>query len=193
VDSCNPIWTIGHSNHTEDLFATLVRGEHIEMVIDVRSQPFSQYTPHFNRAPLNAWLAKDGVEYIFMGDELGGRPPEPFLYDREGHVDYRQLASHPRFLGGIERLARESNQARVAVMCSEEDPINCHRRLLIARVLKERAEILHIRGDGTVINEGQFSQEFDPPKMPTLWSEEEPWRSIRPVSPSSLPSNSLSH
>ena len=192
MEAPNPIWTIGHSNHSESRFATLVQGEHIELVIDVRTHPFSRYTAHFNSAPLKAWLAKDGIGYIFMGNELGGRPPEPKLYDQEGHVDYRQLSSLPRFLEGIERLVHESRAARVVVMCGEEDPIDCHRRLLIARVLKERIEFLHLRGDGTVIGEGQFAQEFDLPKMPTLWSEEEPWRSIRPVLPSSLPSNSLS-
>lgn len=148
------IWTVGHSRHELPALLGVLRGPGIQVVADIRSQPFSRYNPQFNREKFSAALAEAGLEYLFLGAELGGRPPEPEFYDTAGHVRYARLARTERFNAGLRRLLAESDQHRVAMLCSEEDPQRCHRRLLVTRVLTARGiPVRHIRGDGTVVRE----------------------------------------
>lgn len=148
------IWTVGHSRHELPALLAVLRGPGIELVADVRSQPFSRYNPQFNGERFGAALAEAGLGYLFLGAELGGRPPEPELYDGAGHVRYGALAQTERFNAGLGRLLAESGRQRVVMLCSEEDPRRCHRRLLVTRVLTARGiPVRHIRGDGSVIRE----------------------------------------
>jgi uncharacterized protein (DUF488 family) len=148
------IWTVGHSRHELPVLLGVLRGPGIEVVADIRSQPFSRYNPQFNREKFSTALAEAGLGYLFLGAELGGRPPEPEFYDSAGHVRYGALASTERFDAGLRRLLAESDRHRVAMLCSEEDPRRCHRRLLVSRVLTARGiPVRHIRGDGTVVRE----------------------------------------
>jgi len=129
---------------------------------------------------------KAGVDYLFLGDALGGRPPEPDMYDHEGHVRYGALAETPRFRAGLDRLREAASQGRVAMMCSEENPADCHRRLLVTRALLNddpACLVTHIRGDGSVIGEADMSRTIDPYQQGCLLEEEPPWRSARSVSP----------
>jgi uncharacterized protein (DUF488 family) len=156
---------VGHSTH--ELPALLgVLGEHeVEVVADIRSQPFSRYNPQFNREKFRAGLLDAGIQYVFLGAELGGRPPEPEFYDSAGHVRYGAVAAAERFHSGLRRLLAESDRRRVAMLCSEEDPRRCHRRLLVARVLVSQGiSVRHIRGDGSVVREedlGTLPPEMD--------------------------------
>lgn len=148
------IWTVGHSRHELPVLLDVLRGPGIEVVADIRSQPFSRYNPQFNRERLAAALPEADLSYLFLGAELGGRPPEPEFYDSDGHVRYGALARTERFDAGLRRLLAESGRHRVAMLCSEEDPRRCHRRLLVTRVLTARGiPVRHIRGDGSVIRE----------------------------------------
>ena len=83
------VWTVGHSNHELDEFAQLVAGEQIEFLVDVRSFPYSRYAPQFNREQLEAAITRRGVRYLFLGEELGGRPTAEDHYDGEGHASVR--------------------------------------------------------------------------------------------------------
>jgi uncharacterized protein (DUF488 family) len=175
------LWTVGHSNHTVDRFLELLASERIEVLVDVRSAPYSRFSTHFNRAPLEKAVKGAGLGYLFLGRELGGRPADDDAYDAEGHARYDLMASAPRFLEGLERLKVGVERFRVAVMCSEEDPSDCHRRLLVGKVLTDRGEyqLHHLRGDGSVqiedavrLGDGQ----------PSLFEEGPPWRSTQSVS-----------
>jgi uncharacterized protein (DUF488 family) len=185
VRSCSmtttSIWSLGHSNVTIDEFIDLVRWAEIDTIVDVRSMPFSRYTPHFNKDLLDASLSRAGVTYQFMGDSLGGRPPEFDLYDDEGHVLYSELAKNFRFKNGIEQLCIRAERERVAMMCSEESPQNCHRRLLISRVLSDLGvETLHVRGNRSTQSNAELIELFGPHVTENLFGGE-PWRSIQPV------------
>jgi uncharacterized protein (DUF488 family) len=115
---------------------------------------FPGTTRNSNRERFAAGLAEAGLGYLFLGAELGGRPPEPEFYDSAGHVRYGALARTERFNAGLRRLLAESGRQRVAMLCSEEDPRRCHRRLLVTRALTARGiPVRHIRGDGSVIRE----------------------------------------
>jgi hypothetical protein len=180
------LYTIGHSNHPFERFAELLAQYEIALLVDVRSQPYSRYATHFNRPELEYLIERRGIPYLYMGGELGGRPDGDIYYDRESHVLYDKVAEASFFLKGIERLIDECSIRRVAIMCSEEDPENCHRRLLIGRVLVDRnVELLHIRGDGRLVGDTNCRREAP---APTLWDglfagngESQEWKSIQPV------------
>jgi uncharacterized protein (DUF488 family) len=175
------IWTIGHSKHELPVLVGLLRGLRIEVVADIRSQPFSRYNPQFNRKSLEQALLEAGIKYVFLGAELGGRPPEPEFYDADGHVRYGAVAATERFNSGIERLLAGAGRHRVAILCSEEDPAHCHRRLLVGRVLASRGiAVTHIRGHGEVVDETELGSPG--PGQATLFGQERPgWRSVRPA------------
>ncbi|MBI4499270.1 MAG: DUF488 domain-containing protein [Chloroflexi bacterium] len=162
----------------------------IAVLVDVRSAPYSRYTPHFNRGRLREEVVAAGLKYGYLGEELGGRPECEEFYDSAGHVLYGRLASSPLFLEGIGRLERGADTHRIAVMCSEEDPSGCHRHLLIGRVLAERGiAMYHIRGDGRLQSEAELEEAAKHRRgedlQPTLWEDAEVrvWKSIRSVSP----------
>ena len=192
-ESINPptLWSLGHSNITIDEFIDLVRSHDIEVIADVRSIPFSRYTPHFNQEMLKQSLERAGIKYQFMGETLGGRPPEPEMYDSQGHVLYSELAHNFRFQSGIEQLCIRAENLRIAMMCSEESPEKCHRRLLISRVLRSQGvETRHIRGDKSIQSDAQLIELFGPRMTENLFGGE-PWRSIQPVLRSGPQSDSL--
>jgi uncharacterized protein (DUF488 family) len=175
------IFSIGHSNHPIEKFVSLLKQNEIELVADTRSQPYSRYAPHFSSGSIEALLKKEGIEYLFFGKELGGRPQEPEFYDSEGHVLYWKLANTTKLKEGVQRLEEEAKNKRVAIMCSEEDPTCCHRRLLVGKVLSGRGTDLgHIRSDGRIQSENELvpagtqNDLFNP-------SEKVIWRSIQSV------------
>ena len=148
------IWTVGHSNRPAGELVGLLRAQQIEVLADVRSQPYSRHNPQFRRESLKAALEQAGLRYVFLGAELGGRPPEPEFRDASGHVRYDLVRQTERFRGGLDRLLTGAAAYRVAIMCSEEDPVRCHRRLLVTPALVQAGvKVRHIRGDGTVVAE----------------------------------------
>jgi uncharacterized protein (DUF488 family) len=152
------VWTVGHSTHPVDTLVELLRGQRIEVLADVRSAPYSRHNPQFRKEKLRASVELAGLRYVWLGAELGGRPPEPELYDAKGHVRYDLVAETERFQTGLERLLTGAAAYRVAIMCSEEDPARCHRRLLVTRALVERGvEVRHLRRDGNVVTEAELS------------------------------------
>ncbi len=129
------LWTIGHSNHDMERFLELVLGERIAFLVDVRSYPYSRRAPHFNREELKAAVAPHGIGYLFLGDALGGRPDRDEFYDADGHALYGRMAAEPGFRQALARVLHGAHDHRLALMCSCGQPIDCHRRLLVGKVL----------------------------------------------------------
>jgi uncharacterized protein (DUF488 family) len=145
-----PIYTIGHSNGTVDRLLGLLLQHAITAVADVRSQPYSRFNPQFNREELAGELKKAGLEYVFLGQELGARSADPACY-REGRAQYSLMAQTQLFARGIDRLLAGADNFRVAILCAEKEPIECHRTILISRHLHERnIAVRHILEDGSV-------------------------------------------
>lgn len=183
------VFSVGHSNHPLSVFLNLLKKNDIQVIVDVRSHPYSKYSPHFASPSLKEALVRSGIRYVYMGDVLGGHPDGEEFYDAEGHVLYSRVAASPVFLAGIDRLERGIQEYRVAVMCSEESPLECHRRLLIGRVLAGRGiRMMHVRGSGILQAEdelvSQETPEFAQGQL-TFFNEQEEdtWRSSRSVSP----------
>ena len=183
------LWSIGHSTHTLDRFMGLVDQHGIEVVADVRSSPFSRFNPQFNRRVVERALEDAGKQYLFLGEELGGRPDGEQFYDFGGHVLYGRLAKSPLFESGLVMLTNKAEQSRVAIMCSEDAPADCHRFLLITRVIHDwDIGVTHIRGDGTTQRTEEihtyagWMPEYEQPSFLDE-SVNSSWRSIRPVGP----------
>ena len=143
------LYTIGHGNRQPVEFLGLLEKFGIEYLIDVRSVPYSRFNPSFNREDLNFLLQDNEVKYVFMGDSIGGRPADPACYI-EGKIDYEIVMTKDFFLDGIERLKTAYyKNLKVALMCSESDPCECHRSKLIGRVLEsEGIDLQHIDEKG---------------------------------------------
>lgn len=142
--------TIGHSNLSADRFMALLTSAGVTAVADVRSIPFSRWCPWFSAKALAQRLASEGIAYIALGEQLGGRPRDPRLY-RNGVADYEAMAARPEFVAGLERVADEIARHRVCLLCAEREPLDCHRCLLVGRALAEGGLRLgHIRADGTI-------------------------------------------
>ena len=145
------IHTIGHSNHPLQNFLGLLQQHGITALADVRSTPYSRFNPQFRRERLQASLAAAGIQYVFLGAELGARSQDPSCYDAEGRVSYAKLARTDLFRSGIQRLIAGSSQYRISIMCAEREPLECHRTILVARELvREAVPVVHILADGSL-------------------------------------------
>ena len=145
------LFTIGHSNHSLDHFLELLLAHQVSAIADVRSIPYSKYSPQFNKDVLESALRDANINYIFLGRELGASRSEDSCYI-DGQAKYDRIAQLPTFRRGLEKVLQGVEHYRVALMCSESDPITCHRTILVCRELKRICpdlEITHILGDGT--------------------------------------------
>ena len=131
------VLTIGHSTHSIEAFVELLRQHGVTALVDVRSAPFSRFNPQFNRATLERDLKAQGIKYVFLGRELGARSDDPGCYDG-GRVQYARLARTAGFQAGLGRVVEGAKLYRVALMCAEKEPLECHRTLLVARALVAR-------------------------------------------------------
>lgn len=145
----NVLYTIGHSNHTIENFIALLKRYGVTCIADVRSAPYSRYCPQFNKGTLAASLQAAGITYMFLGRELGARPDDPCCYEG-GFVNFQEIAKREEFKRGIERLLADISKHRVALMCAEKDPLQCHRTILVARYLRKDFCIKHILADGNI-------------------------------------------
>jgi uncharacterized protein (DUF488 family) len=150
------VWTIGHSTHSWERFVALLRSAGITAIADVRTSPYSRFSPHFNRDEVREELRLDGISYVFLGKELGGRPAGQRFYC-EGVADYEKMALTDDFQQGLERVIDGARKYKIALMCSEQDPLDCHRCLLIGRALAERGvQVCHIQGNGVIATQQQI-------------------------------------
>jgi uncharacterized protein (DUF488 family) len=144
------LFSIGHSNIAAERFVAMQRAVGVTAIADVRSTPVSRFCPWFSAKNLAPLLAKEGIGYAAYGVELGGRPHDPALY-RDGIADFEAMARQADFQAGLDRLVADAARCRCCVMCSEREPLECHRCLLVTRALAARGlNVGHILYDGTI-------------------------------------------
>ena len=149
------LYTIGHSNHSIDEFIGLLKQHDITTVADVRSAPYSRYCPWFNQDQLTAALRRAGIEYLFFGAELGARPQGSSCLVN-GQINFKKISETPEFQDGLNRLVEAGQKHRVALMCAEKDPLDCHRTILLCRNLQPyKLSIRHVLADGSVEDHDQ--------------------------------------
>ncbi|BDZ68714.1 DUF488 domain-containing protein [Methanobacterium ferruginis] len=144
------IYTIGHNNHLFSHLLELLQKHSINMVVDVRSSPYSKYSSHFNKKPLEKALEEAGINYVYMGNKIGGKPKDKKFY-HDDKLIYHRLESDEKYQEGLKELIFLTTDNTVVLLCSEEDPYRCHRHHLISQsLLKKGYNISHIRGDGSL-------------------------------------------
>jgi len=152
------LFTIGHSIHTMERLTELLREHTIGAVADVRSSPYSRHASHFNREQLRASLRRAGIEYVFLGAELGARPRDSQCYVN-GKVQFDRVAKSGAFRRGLQRLRQGMDTYRVTLLCAEKDPLGCHRMILVCRALRSSGvRIRHILENGELETNGAAEQ-----------------------------------
>ena len=145
-----PIFTVGHSNHSLEEFLALLARHGVTVAADVRSVPYSRFNPQFNRDTFATALKARGIDYLYLGRELGGRPDDPSCYE-DGRIRYERVARTSAFRDGVARVIDAAATRRIALMCAEKEPLDCHRTLLVARVLDDQGmTIAHLLATGEV-------------------------------------------
>ena len=144
------IYTIGHSNITQESFIELLKLFKLQLVVDVRSTPYSKYVPHFNRENIDKSLKENDIGYIFLESYIGGKPKDEKYYTN-GKVDYELIAKTEHYKEGINKIMTLSRDDDIVLMCCEENPNSCHRHNLITpSLLKKGFEVIHIRKNGKI-------------------------------------------
>ena len=153
------VLTIGHSNHTTDVFASLLRQQQVEVLVDVRSIPYSRFNPQFNRETLSGTLQTASFEYVYMGDTLGGRIDG--IWPKDRYRGYREASKSDAFQSGLTALIETAERAVTTIMCAEKDPLDCHRTFLVARALEERGvQVTHVLSDGQRVSQHRLMDQL---------------------------------
>ena len=156
TDTPSPLLlTLGYGKRSIDEAIDLLQRHQVRYLVDVRSAPWSRYHPDFAHDALKGHLTAHGIAYLFLGKELGGRPDDAGCYDDQGRVDYEACRQRPEFRQGIQRLRTAWEQGRrVALLCSESRPQDCHRAKLVGAALAEEGiEVTHLDEDGTPVSQ----------------------------------------
>ena len=163
------IFTIGHSNHDITDFINLLLVNQIELVIDVRSAPYSKIYPHFNRNTLEVSLTKNSIKYLFLGDSVGGRSNSIKDYSK-GRIIYKKIAEKEEYISSIYLIISLSSEHKTVLMCSEKEPLECHRTLLVSRSIEMlKVKILHIHRDGQIESQDEAIQ-----RLLKIWNLDSP-------------------
>ena len=127
----------------------------VTAVADVRSAPYSRFNPQFNREPFAEALGTEGIRYVYLGNALGGRSEDPVCYE-DGRIRYDRVAATESFKSGLARVLHGAAEYRIALMCAEKEPLDCHRTLLVSRALDEQGvDVAHIHADGRLEPHGE--------------------------------------
>lgn len=146
------VYTIGHSVHPIDVFLKLLNKYDINCVIDVRSTPFSKYAPQYNINEIKKTLNSNGIYYLFMGKEFGARQTDTTLFDSDGLLNFEKVIKNDQFQSGMKRVKEGLDKGfNITFMCTEKDPIDCHRSILVGRAFHdEKFDVLNIIENGNI-------------------------------------------
>ena len=174
----NILYTIGHSTHSIECFLDLLKNNDVNVIADVRSYPNSRFNPQFNKDDLALSLREHNVKYVFLGDEFGARSSDSSCYI-DGQVQFDRLANTELFKTGINRVRQGIERGyKIALMCAEKEPLDCHRTVLVSRNLaKNGFNVVHILGDGSTETHGETTErlvkQFKPDQGDMIFSDSE--------------------
>lgn len=156
----NTIFTIGHSTHSIEDFINLLKLHNINYIMDVRSIPYSKYIPHFNRESISSTLTNQNINYKFLGDVFGAKVKDITLYNEDGVLDFDKVRQTPKFITLVDNLILGINQGnKICLMCSEKDPTQCHRSIMISRSFYDKdIQIAHILSNGSIMSQDNLHQ-----------------------------------
>lgn len=153
------LFTIGYTHHSHEEFLELLRANKITYLLDVRSTPYSQFTSHFNKDVIADFLKKNGINYNHMGKFFSARPLDKSLYTEQGYLDFEKARASENFKKGLENVTLGLNKGyNIALMCTEKDPFDCHRAIMVARGFDlSGIEVSHILPDGKIITQSELN------------------------------------
>ena len=162
MEEIKTIYTVGHSNIEIYDFIEILKKRSITCIADVRSAPYSKYVPQFNKENLKQKLMANGIAYSFLGKELGARQNRPELFDNLNRLVYTKYQETNQFQAGVERLKEGIQKGfKIALMCSEADPFNCHRFVMISSYLVKNGFVVrHILNEATVIDNSELEKKL---------------------------------
>lgn len=154
------LYSVGHSNQSQEEFLELLKKHDVNCIVDVRSVPASKYTPQFNMVPLKWFLKKNDIQYLHFGEEFGARRTDSL--NIEGQVDFEQAVRTTNFNRGVERLMNGLQKGfRISLMCSEANPLECHRFSLVSRYFYDNGlDVQHILKDGELASHEVLEKEM---------------------------------
>lgn len=160
--------SIGYAKRSIDEVIGLLEARGVRFLVDVRSAPWSQYQPDFSRDALARHVEERGITYLFLGEELGGRPKDADCYDAKGRVDYEACRRRPAFQRGIGRLLRAwEGGHRVALLCSESRPQECHRSKLLGAALREAGvAVMHVDENDAMVSQEEVMERLSGGQLP---------------------------
>lgn len=152
------LYTIGHSTFPKEHLLKLLKKYEIDYLLDVRSTPFSKYTPQYNSDILKSYLLDEGINYAAMGKYFGARQENPAFYPN-GYLDFELFRASSMFVQGFENVKKGLIDHNIALMCTEKDPIDCHRAIMVARGFElNGVEVRHILNDATILTQEELNQ-----------------------------------
>lgn len=153
------LFTIGHSSHTTEYFLELLNIYSINCIIDIRSVPYSKYVPQYNKDVIKKILQAKGIYCLYMGVELGILQKDKEFFS-DGYLDFEKVSRGKLFKEAFRRIEEGIKKNYIiAIMCTEKDPIDCHRSILVGRVFHENGyEVNHILPEGTLETHSQFEE-----------------------------------
>ena len=144
------LFTIGHSNHDILDFMKMLHRHDIRVLVDIRSDPYSRYASQFNKSDFQRHVEAAEIDYRYSGNRIGGKPTDQSLYTASGKPDYDKLAATEQFQSELDAILEIAERKKLVLMCSEADPMGCHRGRIIAQVLRSRGvTVTHIMPDGS--------------------------------------------
>ena len=149
------IYTIGHSNYSMEKLIYMLRYFDINTVVDIRGTPYSKYNTQFDKGVIDYTLTKEGFIYIYMAKELAAKRINKISYNKEGYSDFEKVVKEEDFKLGIKRLKDGCNKGyKIVLLGAMQDPIRCHRSILVGRELnKEGFNVKHILDDLSIKNQ----------------------------------------
>ena len=149
------IYTLGHSNYTIEKLIDMLKKYDINCVVDIRGTPYSKYNVQFDKEIIRYTLTKAGFIYIYMAKEFAAKRINKESYNEEGYSDFELVVNEKDFLDGIERLKNGCNKGyRIALLGAMQEPIRCHRSILVGRALiKYGFNVKHILDDSSIASQ----------------------------------------
>lgn len=155
------LYTIGHSVYPIDHFLSLLKRYNVQYVLDVRSTPYSQHTPQYDKENLQKVLGENNIKYFHMKKQFGARQLNRYFYTQEGYLNFEVFRQSNAFKQGIESVKRGLKKYNIALLCTEKDPIDCHRAIMVARGCElEGIDVKHILHDGSILTQKEFNREL---------------------------------
>lgn len=161
ITEAGQLYTIGHSTLPEGRFIELLKHFRIAYLLDVRSTPFSRYVPQYNKDRIENTLYGSGIQYAHMGKFFGARQENKAFYNAEGYLDFERFRESAQFKAGLNNVKKGLTKYNIALMCTEKNPIDCHRAIMVTRGFAlDGIQAKHILHDLTSITQEEINHQL---------------------------------